>query len=196
MVIEMSESVQNSLRLYQVLKWIDAVENGYKDFRGKEQIVTTGNVAGFWLEENVMESTLKANYGALYFSGDEKRDSYNHLRQHLSNLFKRYRARSLIARVGKLKKSEENSWDLRERVNSRRSKVWTYKLTETGRERMKSAEKLFDHRRELAGRASRSIPEDVVVVPVEKTMGWELETVSVPRIENGRLMDSGEVVLS
>ncbi len=165
--------VQKYLRMFQVLSWIGALNEGFKrEISGGSTLpATVSNIAGVMINEDVMTEC--------YAEAD---DSFTQLKNHLNMLLTKYRLNGFVRRPEKVKQTKANHYALQSGLASRGKVVYRYALSESGESAKAWCRDRFDQQNEYAKEHGVQAQESIKL-PRQRGLRWKLNTFSVAKVE-------------
>lgn len=189
----MTKRVLNGLRKYQILRWVESLNDGFME-RGEIQYASTANIAAHMIEWRVMEDRLREKFGRRAIRRRDK-EVVGYMRQFLSNKLKDYMGSGLLRhRPKRVKKNEDNHLYIDKGIHVQRREVDVWQVTASGKAKMEDLEERFQKQRNGASKYDLDVEHDIVKVPNETRWEWEIEEYEVPRIHKGEIVDTGREV--
>lgn len=179
--------IQPGLRIFQLLTWIDALDDGYDSrHMNSKQFATSANLAAYLLEEGACKDLLERKFTRRKVR-KKRKEVFDYLQQYLTPQLYRLRGDSYLETPLKQRKEESNHLDLREGYRQQKRKIQQYVLTPTGKSKLERLEKLFSAKKKQVQQnppilSSINFDNDVVIIPEEGRHIWKTKKFSVPRI--------------
>lgn len=186
------DRVLPNVRKLMYLRWVYALEEGYGENGGTEQPATLSNLAAFIVDNDACPDILRR-----CFSRRERknptRDVYDSLKRRANTQCRDYYGQYLLGKT-KVKKTEDNHVLMRRGIESQSRETNAWKITKTGENKITKIEESFEEKREIVRSSDIDPQEDTIRYPVENRGHWEIETQHIPRIYDGKIIDTGESV--
>lgn len=172
-------AIQNYLRLYQLLRWIEALNDGFDrgGYGSGIQPATASNITMYLLEHDAMP--------AIRSDRKRKTGDYEYLRNHVNQLLRRYRTMGTVSRSERIPQTRANHLAVRKGTITDGGTVYQYELTKSGEKMCAGLADYFDKKNDAAEHFGVT-ERDTVIVP-EKGIRWRTTTLSVSRIDPGPL---------
>lgn len=171
----MSDAIQDNLRFYQLLKWIQALDDGFGKLRGLEhQPPTVSNLGAYMIYFEAMSDR---------YPDDSGTDTFKFIKNHINMLLSKYRIGGFVTRPEKVKQTRENHLALRKGFASRGQRVYRYALTKSGRKAVPSLEDHFEKKNQI-GHDHGVKETDTVIIP-EPDRTWAVTSFSVSTVDLG-----------
>lgn len=158
-------------RKYQILKWIDALEDGYPG--NGTYPPTISNLSLHMVEAGVHEDALKAKFGRGAMIGGYSTELLNYMKSYLLTLMSNYQR--YIFDEKKIAKRERWSYALQKGLESRSGfQVTRYKLSTRGRRELDELHDMARRHHELTPMNYRQDQVDILILPKENRRTWDL----------------------
>ncbi len=157
----MSASKQKYFRMFQVLSWIQALNQGFEQ-RFDQELATLSNLAAHMLREEAMADRY-----------EDAADEFEFLKRHLNGLLHKYRVNGFVRRPGKVAQTSENHIALRRGRVTQGNTVYWYELTGSGEAFLEWCEERFKNQNTFAAENGVDASQSVKI-PEEQRFGWDL----------------------
>jgi len=178
---------------YTLLSWVRALNDGYRSNDGVIQPPTLSNLAHFIISERALVDYFEKNVDDAKMRRPVDRSVHKQVKLQWYGLFRDYYGDFHVAKKT-VSKTDENHPRVRNGHEKKYGSVTAYTVTKTGKDEIGNLEDRFEWKEEKVSQVPYRISEDTVKVPEQTRTGWELTTVTAPRIINGEAMDSDVLV--
>lgn len=188
----MSRSVIRGARMYVLLSWVDALENGYGTHKNAVQPPTISNLAAYTIRDGAMEDWIEDRYSIIEARDPVDEKIYRDIKVLYAERLREYYGRHWMGRTDVLK-TEDTHLAIRQGYDKqKRRNVTAYSLTQKGEGMLERLEEIFEEKSRASERTFGEVTYDRTVVPVENRRRWSLEEKRIPRLDkNGECVDTG-----
>lgn len=185
-------TIKNGRKL-MLLKWIEALDDGYEEHQETKQPATVSNLAGFLVHGGCYKETLRAKFSRRQISSPADKAVYKRVKMEVSDKLRRYYGTKLLSK-GTVYKGEENHLLMRNGVESMERKVTSYSITGMGKRKANNLMDYFEERNKVAKKSTGDITYDTVVFPQKGRQKWRIKEFQIPRVIDGECVDTGTKV--
>lgn len=187
----MTRRIVNNARKLVLLRWSDALDEGFCAYRTIPQPATLANLSAVIVDNHALKSYEEQFWDRSDFRDPIKLEVYRQIQRSIYKSLRSYYGDFLVSTWNVVKK-EETDILIREGLNAHPHKnVTAYSVTGSGRERATEIEQEFEERAEAAKRSSHKFTWDVINLPKQTQTGWRVKELKIPRVYDGKGIETG-----
>jgi len=187
----MPRRILNNARKLVLLKWIDALDEGFCAYRTIPQPATLAELSAVIVDNHALKSYEEQFWDRSDFRDPVKLEVYRQIQRSIYKSLRSYYGDFLVSTWDVVKK-EETDIMMREGLNVNPHKsVTAYSVTGTGRKRAEDIEEEFRECGTAARGSSHKFTWDVVNLPEQTETGWRVRELKIPRVHDGKGIETG-----